>query len=68
MTVEQWLTFFDERAFERARREKESRGWRLADARREELPRTLLDRLLRRRRARIDARFVRDGWPVDEWR
>jgi len=68
MTVEEWRTYFDERRFERERKEKEARGWQLADVRRAELPPSLLDRLLRRRRVRIDARFVRDGWPLEEWR
>ncbi|GBD24188.1 hypothetical protein HRbin29_01862 [bacterium HR29] len=66
--MEAWRAYDSPEALAADRRRWEARGWRLADVTETELPPGLVERLLGRRRRRLQARYVRDGWPIDEWR
>lgn len=66
--VEAWRSYRSGRDLEADRQRWEARGWRLADVTETEEAAGILERVLRRRVRRLHARYVREGWPVEEWR
>lgn len=66
--VEAWSSYRSAEELEEDRRRWESRGWRLADVTETEVAAGILARLRGKRARLLHARYVREGWPVDEWR
>lgn len=66
--VEAWRSYRSTEELENDRKRWEARGWRLADVTEVEVAVGILGRLRGRRGQLLHARYVREGWPVDEWR